>query len=615
MQSAAALAGYTDADNPFNDQQLTKPFLWHKKQQQSQQQPQLDMSADALQARQAALVAEVESVKQRRKERDEERRAMDEMKEQMDRERAAEQVAGWEEKEEDFHRQQARRRTKIRVQERRERAVDLLMKNVAFEQWLAEDEEEDRIRRQRERMLAAGAAATTAAASSAPSTAAHSAHSALSGSTSSMRPSLLREAQLTNPVSLLSALQLSDLLELRADLTHLLQLNEQMEYWTAIATLCDDEIVRAKGERSTEGVASEVLRDISAMMRDKSVSELQRLSQQVQQALEDGVDVPYWRAVSKQLEVYTAKAQLRAAHADMLRRRLELLQDERRRRDTQQPHNEEGAVGSGATGSSRPLLQVDTDRAGLSVESDVGALVGEESNADHHLSPRLFSFDEQLDVPVIEASDDLRAMAQQRAAVLARYQPHLTLQQLHHRHHYKEAASSMPQSSDQADSEYTIANEVSLPASSTSVSTATASSPSTSFAPSSQLSWSSKWRPRKPRYFNRVKTGFDWNKYNQVHYDKDNPPPKLVQGYKFNLFYPDLIDPTVTPTYRLQPLDGDEQGNYCILRFSAGPPYEDVAFKIVRKEWEFGPRRGFRCSFDKGVLQLHFNFKRYFYRR
>jgi Cactus-binding C-terminus of cactin protein len=22
----------------------------------------------------------------------------------------------------------------------------------------------------------------------------------------------------------------------------------------------------------------------------------------------------------------------------------------------------------------------------------------------------------------------------------------------------------------------------------------------------------------------------------------DNPPPKVVQGYKFNIFYPDLID-------------------------------------------------------------------------
>lgn len=125
--------------------------------------------------------------------------------------------------------------------------------------------------------------------------------------------------------------------------------------------------------------------------------------------------------------------------------------------------------------------------------------------------------------------------------------------------------------------------------------------------------WHDKYRPRKPRYFNRVKTGFDWHKYNQAHYDKDNPPPKVVQGYKFNIFYPDLIDPSKPPIYRLErdPTNSD----YCIIRFSAGPPYEDIAFKIVRKEWEHSHRRGYKCVFDRGVLHLHFNFRRYFYRR
>ena len=31
--------------------------------------------------------------------------------------------------------------------------------------------------------------------------------------------------------------------------------------------------------------------------------------------------------------------------------------------------------------------------------------------------------------------------------------------------------------------------------------------------------WEDKWRPRKPRYFNRVHTGYEWNKYNQTHYE------------------------------------------------------------------------------------------------
>ena len=128
-----------------------------------------------------------------------------------------------------------------------------------------------------------------------------------------------------------------------------------------------------------------------------------------------------------------------------------------------------------------------------------------------------------------------------------------------------------------------------------------------------QYGWHDKYRPRKPRYFNRVKTGYSWNKYNQTHYDPENPPPKIVQGYKFNIFYPDLIDPLTPPTYKLY-----EKGNnseYAILIFHSGPPYQDIAFKIVNNEWEPSHRRGFRCRFEKGIFSLYFNFKRYRYRR
>lgn len=126
------------------------------------------------------------------------------------------------------------------------------------------------------------------------------------------------------------------------------------------------------------------------------------------------------------------------------------------------------------------------------------------------------------------------------------------------------------------------------------------------------VGWMDKYRPRKPKYFNRVKTGYEWNKYNQTHYDIDNPPPKIVQGYKFNIFYPDLIDKSKTPQYFLEKSDSPD---FVILRFHAGPPYEDIAFKIVNKEWEQSQKRGFKCQFSNGILYLWFNFKRYRYRR
>ncbi len=78
--------------------------------------------------------------------------------------------------------------------------------------------------------------------------------------------------------------------------------------------------------------------------------------------------------------------------------------------------------------------------------------------------------------------------------------------------------------------------------------------------------WHEKYRPRKAKYFNRVHTGYEWNKYNQTHYDHDNPPPKVVQGYKFNIFFPDLIDKQEAPVYSLDkvrpiPLQSDKPGN------------------------------------------------------
>ncbi|KAL6581978.1 hypothetical protein OROMI_005992 [Orobanche minor] len=125
--------------------------------------------------------------------------------------------------------------------------------------------------------------------------------------------------------------------------------------------------------------------------------------------------------------------------------------------------------------------------------------------------------------------------------------------------------------------------------------------------------WHDKYRPRKPKYFNRVHTGYEWNKYNQTHYDHDNPPPKVVQGYKFNIFYPDLVDKSKAPIYTIEK-DGDSSET-CIMRFHAGPPYEDIAFRIVNKEWEYSHKKGYKCTFERGILHVYFNFKRYRYRR
>ena len=44
-----------------------------------------------------------------------------------------------------------------------------------------------------------------------------------------------------------------------------------------------------------------------------------------------------------------------------------------------------------------------------------------------------------------------------------------------------------------------------------------------------------------------------------------------------------------------------------IIRFSAGPPYEDIAFRIVNKEWEIGHKKGFKCDFERFFYILQFS--------
>ena len=44
----------------------------------------------------------------------------------------------------------------------------------------------------------------------------------------------------------------------------------------------------------------------------------------------------------------------------------------------------------------------------------------------------------------------------------------------------------------------------------------------------STYDWSDRYRPRKPRFFNRVHTGYEWSKYNQTHYESVGDSPIRV---------------------------------------------------------------------------------------
>ena len=114
---------------------------------------------------------------------------------------------------------------------------------------------------------------------------------------------------------------------------------------------------------------------------------------------------------------------------------------------------------------------------------------------------------------------------------------------------------------------------------------------------------------KKPSYWGRELMGYEWNKYNQTHFDSDNPPPKVVQGYEFHIQYPDLISKSRAPTFKIVRDHGRRRGQMsapageedrCKIVFKAGYPYQDLAFKIVDREWDYSARRerGFESTFE-----------------
>ena len=62
-----------------------------------------------------------------------------------------------------------------------------------------------------------------------------------------------------------------------------------------------------------------------------------------------------------------------------------------------------------------------------------------------------------------------------------------------------------------------------------------------------------------------------------------------------------------TPSFSL---DKSDIPGTLIIRFKSGPPYEDLAFRILNHEWELSEKKGFKCVYDRGILRVQFFFKK-----
>ncbi|EPQ26475.1 uncharacterized protein PFL1_05797 [Pseudozyma flocculosa PF-1] len=599
--AAAELMMYSAEDNPFNDANLGQKFTWGKKEEKDRKLGLSKREAELRDAqRRQEAMAEIEKLNAKRAEREREAAIREEEEARMARLAESAQMAEWVAKEDDFYLEQSKRRAAIRIRENRAKPIDILSINLKW----ADPHLGHRN---------AGKAAQLN--TSEAQDVAEDADDVVDDDDDDDDEAGL-EIDLEEPYNIFENLTLEETQELHQDVKMYLSLEKveaNLEFWRSMLIVCDDkldELREAAGQDAPGGSFAPGSRldaaektKINDMLSVKSTDELMTLQEQVRSKLASGepVDVEYWERVLKSIVVWRAKAKLRDMHEVVLSNRIEYLQRKQRDEALRQQRNLLSQLGDDAVRDQKDADRIAAVDQSLQAERDAAEAAELEGLYDaDEMEPEPVDYsklrydDRQLPVYTVE-EDRKRIVEARRRVVGAAFIPRArgddsivgddgdpAMAMFR-----KEANRALDVEEETFNADENLARRV--------------------------YQWEDKYRPRKPRYFNRVHTGYEWNKYNQTHYDTDNPPPKIVQGYKFNIFYPDLIDKSVAPTYKI--IKEPDNQDTVLLRFTAGPPYEDIAFRIVNREWEYSHRRGFRSSFDRGILQLYFNFKRLRYRK
>lgn len=287
-----------------------------------------------------------------------------------------------------------------------------------------------------------------------------------------------------------------------------------------------------------EGIHQSVVKEVTSVFKGKTAAQLEALQKQIESKISgkaDGIDISFWESLLSQLKAHMARARLRDRHQENLLKKLQLLKAEQGV-DTEKTEPNEPSTSTqvevkveGHPESSDESHHSDDNIEELEEpEETVANTMLDECFADYdngEYSPKYWRSNHlEPGTIVVTEEDDSKRLEFARLQVLGKGNK-VVSQTEEEKALQREARRDMNSDEVEFSVEMSLDTQIYL--------------------------WSDKYRPRKPRYFNRVHTGFEWNKYNQTHYDMDNPPPKIVQGYKFNIFYPDLIDKSSTPEYFL----------------------------------------------------------------
>lgn len=581
---------------------INKPFVWKKKyEEKGLKVDEKEIEAEARRKAEENQI-ELQKIRERQRKRELEYQQKLNDGEYLQRQKEAERHERWEQQEDDFVLRQHCKRSKIRIRDGRAKPIDLLAHYIDIFGVKQDDKRNDTTYLQDEDID-------------------------LSDS----------PVELLNPCDWFNGLRQADLEALEPDIGIYMNADceQNQQYWKDLLEITRNELskLRAAKEQAELGVSGSsdintaVMTDIMSLFEGKTISELDDLELEMSDILQGddpSIDVAFYQNAISRLRAHRAKTRLTLNHKKNLKRQKDKIL-EKPKCDDQKPAQQMDIDDEASSskdnqqevrvdGSDVPSEVVKLDDEDMDEQSDEEpASDGENQEIDKKYeaaqakcieeykvggySPKMYRRD-QLDAGTIcvDFEKEYAILAQQRNQVCNATnldEAKMVTMTSEERAFMDAAKKGM---NNQEESTFSCEENVRGPGNRMQT-----------------YAWSDKYQPRKPRYFNRVHTGFEWNKYNQTHYDIDNPPPKVVQGYKFNIFYPDLIDKSKAPTFTLTPCKEDK--DFCTIRFSSGPPYEDIAFRIVNREWNNSHKSGYRCQFINNMLQLWFQFKRYRYRR
>ena len=287
-EKVAKMLGYSNDINPFGDSNLLQPFVWGKKVTKDKIEGRKE-EGDT-EAHRLKLMSDIDRVRKRREERENELEEMERLRSEEQRLRESATYGDWQQKEEDFLLNQTRVRSKIRLTENRQQPIDSIAKNILLIESTAEAQQSDTL------------------------------ESTLSN----------LDVELRDPVSLVEGLDSTQLEQLSRDVEAYLQfeINKKGTYqsfWLSLKTIVVSE--KRKHDKSESIVHKSVTEDVQKLFKGKNDDELNHIQQDIAKTITEGKrgDISYWEQMALEVTLQRARSNVARIHRELLHKQLALL--------------------------------------------------------------------------------------------------------------------------------------------------------------------------------------------------------------------------------------------------------------------------------------------------